>query len=151
MKARSQTIKQQIINRNITSEYIFADQASSQLSALTWVAQHDPMKADPESDEIIERYALAVFYFSAISNSNSIIASDWLTDQGICNWTGVICDTSINSQTPKVAGFRFLHSDGPLNGTLVGELFTTFKVCSSSVVCLVIWRTLLACSHNFQI
>ncbi len=133
IKVRSQTVQEQIIKRNITSEYIFENQASPQLSALTWVAQHDPMKADPESDEIIERYALAVFYFSAISDSSSIIATDWLTDQGICNWTGVICDTSINSQTPKVSGFRFLRSDGPLNGKLVGELFTTFKVCSSSI------------------
>lgn len=88
---------------------------SPQARAMRWIAYSDPAQLEPDNQIIIQRYALAVFFFNSYMffvqkvNAQQIIEHEngdqfqgvptvgwyaqdyWLTEKGICLWYGVEC------------------------------------------------------------
>jgi hypothetical protein len=63
---------------------------SPQKSALNWIVYEDPAKVAPNSESMLERYALAVFYYG--SNTHEWKSTDnWMTGKGTCLWHGIEC------------------------------------------------------------
>lgn len=82
------------------------DQAGSpQREALCWISDFDDYNIDATNDNkeaIIQRYSLAVVFFSTFSNRKlsgsenigGLINMDFLTAQHECNWEAIMCDHS---------------------------------------------------------
>jgi hypothetical protein len=53
----------------------------------------DPLLTDYSDEDIVQRYALMVFYYSTEANQwwNS---SGWLTEQDVCSWDLIECDAN---------------------------------------------------------
>jgi hypothetical protein len=63
---------------------------SPQKSALNWIVHEDPAKLAPNSESMLERYALAVFYYG--SNSHEWKSTEnWMTGKATCLWHGIEC------------------------------------------------------------
>ncbi len=140
---RSSKVQQLLIEKNVSFGELFMEKDSPQSYALEWVAQYDPLELDPTSEEIIGRYALAVFYFSATAwHTDQYVPSQykqtWLSYQGLCHWTGVICNENIDDEKggqSKVVGLYFSSENGFVDGPLVRELFVAFQVRISFTMC----------------
>lgn len=65
---------------------VFRDPLSPQSLALTWL-QDDPITMNPgrSIEKVLERYALAVFYYST-SGPSWTVGSFMLTDEDVCEW-----------------------------------------------------------------
>ena len=113
---------------------------SPQFRAYNWINRLDERVLCPENVEneqhngvsysaLLQRYILAVFYFSMLGNDWSLCSADamlnnceteeqrWLSETSECNWYGITC----NEQN------RVTHLDLPnngLDGTLPVELFS---------------------------
>ena len=79
----------------LSGEEAFFDVNSPQYRALLFLAEHDPLKLNPHdpqlSTQIIQRYALSVFYF-ATGGPSWKHRVYWLTGQHECGWQYVICN-----------------------------------------------------------
>mmetsp|Transcript_33340 Transcript_33340/g.69450 ORF Transcript_33340/g.69450 Transcript_33340/m.69450 type:complete len:691 (-) Transcript_33340:929-3001(-) len=87
---------------------------SPQARALRWIAYSDPARLEPEDPVMVQRYALAVFFFNSYmffaAKSGAVqkidpkdeqaqgvpiagwyVQQHWLTESGICRWHGVQC------------------------------------------------------------
>jgi hypothetical protein len=76
--------------------------------ALVWLTDYDQAKMKPSDDALLQRYALAVFYFSTFPNVdiNNVAAQEqagrwnsndlWLSDKGFCAWHGVSCGAHLH-------------------------------------------------------
>lgn len=104
-----------ITEESITPKDVFssnADTSSPQQLALNWLVYDDPAYLGYDHPALLDRYVLAVFYFSS-SNSQKAdhqggwaVSTNWMTGEGICNWHGVECvpreqeATAENDYTP---------------------------------------------------
>lgn len=64
------------------------------VEAFNWIVDRDPMKLDPHSESLVQRYVLAVIYFSFNSLGWDANGDDWMTGISECKWKGVKCDDS---------------------------------------------------------
>ena len=98
-------IMTRIVDEEVTSKDMFdetsktaSSSSSPQQSALNWLVNDDPAKLPYDHPALLDRYGLAVFYYSS---SNSIQTSfkqggwknstNWMTSSGMCNWYGIEC------------------------------------------------------------
>jgi len=66
--------------------------STPQKDALNWILNDDPAKLNAKSSGILDRYALAVFYFSTKADQMPWTQMDgWMTEKGICEWYGIQC------------------------------------------------------------
>uniref|UniRef100_A0A7S4I8Y2 Leucine-rich repeat-containing N-terminal plant-type domain-containing protein n=1 Tax=Odontella aurita TaxID=265563 RepID=A0A7S4I8Y2_9STRA len=87
--------------------------STSQFRALRWIASKDPRRLDPDDPELMERYALTSFYFSAGgADSVRLVDEDgnldvqrqwtkyygWLSSMPACAWAGVDCHIHTSEQ-----------------------------------------------------
>jgi len=96
-------IMTRIVDEEVTSKGVFDEtsktsSSSPQQSALNWLVNDDPANLGHEHPALLDRYGLAVFYYSS---SNSLQTSfkqggwknstNWMTSSGICSWYGIEC------------------------------------------------------------
>jgi Leucine rich repeat/Leucine rich repeat N-terminal domain len=104
------------ILRNISGSETLTDSASAPFKALYWVDQLDEaLICASDSSALIQRYALAVFYFS-LNGPSWNQSSQWLGSSTECKWYGVTCDSA-----DKITGIVLKENN--LTGTLPQEFF----------------------------
>ena len=100
----------QNVLRNMSDTGKMTDPSSPEFLALKWLTTGDPQKLSPNNmtqrNDVIERFSLAVFYYStggsdgaedaAIDESESPRkawkdSTGWLTGESVCDWKGVSC------------------------------------------------------------
>lgn len=112
---RFNEILDSIVMLGISNTEVFLDYSTAEYHALRWVTYSDPAHLDPDDPVILERYALAVFYYSSyiaytkIAGQQTPIEFDnqqyegvpnpgwmrkdyWLSEKGVCMWWGVRCE-----------------------------------------------------------
>ena len=74
-----------------------------QCRAIRWLALKDPAKLDTDDEFLLQRYALAVFWYSTFGMAEQAEGNEeaeehywtehdgWMTGSGICSWAGIIC------------------------------------------------------------
>ena len=60
--------------------------------AMCWLIHTDKSGITPGSSKMKERYALAVLWF-ATKPEVWHTSTNWLTNESVCNWYGITCDT----------------------------------------------------------
>lgn len=111
---RYQEIRQAVILQGISKEEMFDDETSAEHDALRWIAYSDAARLPTDDPNLVQRYALAVFYYSSYKDfvrdhgeQKPIEIGDkqyegvpvagwhrrdyWLTEKGYCTWYGVSC------------------------------------------------------------
>jgi hypothetical protein len=89
---RSNNIQKILVAADVTSQEVFdmTDKNSPQNQALRWIAKEDSANLPTDHPALLDRYILAVFYFS--SNTESWVSLDnWMTKAGHCSWHGIQC------------------------------------------------------------
>ncbi|KAL3936248.1 MAG: hypothetical protein SGBAC_008391 [Bacillariaceae sp.] len=90
LSGRAGDIQKLIVDNGVTPMEILGDKTTIQHKALLWVANEDPAKLKTYDSALMERYMLAVFYYS--SNPDEWTTQDgWMTGTGYCAWYGVEC------------------------------------------------------------
>lgn len=99
-QARFDTIQSRIIETGLTSQQDLKKEDSPQFKALQWVYKEDKAQLDANHPNILERYALAVFFHSTTEENNgaNVVSSwkdskGWMSEAGVCEWHGVQCFT----------------------------------------------------------
>jgi hypothetical protein len=76
----------------------FSDARLPQKYALEWLAKVHPMKVSVVDEFMLERYILAVLFFSTTLNAGGVVDptwthtnDNWMTGEGYCSWYGVEC------------------------------------------------------------
>lgn len=113
---------------------------TAQNLALRWLTDDDPAKLEPDDDAILQRYALAVFYFSTyvasefqddvaqVQQGGWKYMDYWMSDKGICLWYGVSCpahlhegvqETHYNENSDVI---KLNLTDNNIRGTIPSEL-----------------------------
>ena len=74
-----------------------------QCKAVNWLALKDPMKVATDDKFLLQRYALACFWYSTFGLAEDTEGHDdaelhywtehtgWMTGAGLCSWQGIIC------------------------------------------------------------
>lgn len=92
---REHEIYSRIVESGMTDKSTFVVPGKNpQKQALKWIVHEDPAKLPHNHEALLERYALAVFYFgtNAIHPLESWKSSEnWMTEIGYCLWEGVEC------------------------------------------------------------
>lgn len=95
---RTKEIRTVIVNSNVTPQSVFrATRTNPQQLALDWIVNEDGAKLSADHPALLERYTLAVFFFS--SNGNEWKTSDnWMSSKGHCSWYGIQCVARDNDE-----------------------------------------------------
>jgi Leucine-rich repeat (LRR) protein len=91
---RQQEIQARIVESGMSdlSSFDVTGMKNPQKEALKWIVHQDPAKLPPNHEFLLERYALAVFYFGTNGPIEGWKKSDnWMTKTGYCMWFGVEC------------------------------------------------------------
>jgi len=102
---RIEVIKQRIIEAGLTNSRDLKNLQSIPFYALRWLSDTDEALLSPGDDHLLERYALAVLYYSSrpdiakahsngkwwLFNSKKNRFANWMTGAGVCEWQGVLC------------------------------------------------------------
>lgn len=147
--SRKETILSLVTDQDISDPADFEDSSSPASKALQWIASEDkaqlPLPGDDEAPDnaeqgLLQRYAMAVFYFSqqvesATGNEEGALRRRlekatpeelanrqqfdalWTSERSICLWTGVTCNDH------KMMTDLYL-SESLLRGTIPQELFS---------------------------
>ena len=104
-EVRYQSLRHVVLESTFTSQPVLDAVGTAQNLALRWLTDDDPAKLETDDDAILQRYALAVFYFSTYVASEISDQSTgsgelkggwtymdfWMSDKGVCLWYGVSC------------------------------------------------------------
>jgi len=75
-----------------TNTHLFDISDTPQKMALDWIIHTDKKQLDGKDEELMERYSLAVLYFSTLLKNK---ASIWLdVENSACQWEGIMCEGS---------------------------------------------------------
>jgi len=90
---RFESFKQRILAFNISPESVFASGGGSspQQQALDWIVLEDPAHLPYDHEVMLDRYGLAVLYYSTNADNQWKDTTNWLTKKGICSWHGIHC------------------------------------------------------------
>ena len=89
--SRQNEIKSLIVDSGLTKRSVFdLSEWNPQKKALKWITHEDPAYLSTNDDSLLERYALAVFYFSTHRDSWKR-SENWMTETGYCLWEGIKC------------------------------------------------------------
>ena len=128
--ARFAALQDTILSSRFTADKHLNTDGTAQNLALRWLTDDDPAQLEVDDDSILQRYALAVFFFfGSAGASNTWKRNDyWMTDKGICLWYGVAClphfhegveETHYNQNSDVV---KLNLTDNSVAGTLPSEL-----------------------------
>ena len=153
---RFEAIKTQLLRLRVTHPSALDDMNSAQHAALKWIADDDPRRLDPSNEYLAQRYGLVTLWFSTTeteykwhipaeyaqdednnnrvrkltSNNGTSIWTrheNWLTDKGICQWEGVVCDSDKNASISESDGqvSRIQLKNNNMHGLICKEIYTT--------------------------
>jgi len=97
---RIERFHQMFLDMEVSSQDDLDTPGTAQHSALEWVANSDGAKLRADDHLAMERYILAVLYYTTAGTDDQEAPSEsghwqdathWLTKSGICNWHGVTC------------------------------------------------------------
>jgi hypothetical protein len=129
-QVRYDTLRQIILESQFTSMTTLDMPGTAQNYALRWITDEDPANLLEDDDALLERYALATFYFSTYvyaeivdaeqeggsnssnpngnPNDNDSINGGWtymeywMSEKGICMWFGVSCAPRIKQGVREI-------------------------------------------------
>ena len=87
-------MQDQILQWNISDEATIFDPTSAQYQALDWLVHVDPARfnvRDTELSILMERYVLAVLYYST-NGPEWTYQEGYLGELSVCSWHGIHCD-----------------------------------------------------------
>jgi hypothetical protein len=149
---RFEQIKKRILDGNVSEADLFAigsgnkkdKETTPQQAALDWLVSEDPATLPPDHEALLDRYGLAVLFFSSTNTAEHGSAGwkqhdHWLSAKGICSWHGVEClpkeqeATAENNYEPFTTKYdenNFVIAikldSNQIKGTIPGELGTAF-------------------------
>ncbi|KAL7561927.1 hypothetical protein ACA910_022487 [Epithemia clementina (nom. ined.)] len=112
---RFNQIMDHIVLQGVSDPQHFLVSTSSQSRALRWIAYSDKARVDPDDSMILQRFALAVFFYDSFMHFQQKagkqkpieteddqyegvpvagwkIQTNWLSNSGFCSWFGVECE-----------------------------------------------------------
>lgn len=114
---RFNTLRTTILDSGFTGEDHLDTTGTAQNLALRWLTDDDPAYLQTDDDMLLQRYALATFFFSTYVRSEyqdeqkdkEEKAADewnnmdyWMTEKGICLWWGVVCPPRLHEGVEEV-------------------------------------------------
>jgi Leucine-rich repeat (LRR) protein len=136
-EARLGTLQSKIIEAGITSEADFKV-GTDQYHALDWLSNHDKAQLDPEDPFLVQRYIMAVVFYSFGDDIDRVkpdagwtTQTRWMTEAGYCNWYGVSC---ISASDTKEVGNGSVESISLESNDLVGTIPTELVGLSNLMV-----------------
>jgi hypothetical protein len=108
---RYKEIRSNILESTFTSQAMLETKGTAQNLALRWITDYDPSQISTDDDMLLQRYALAVFYFSTQLNTNMQDENgdgawdkmdNWMSDKGICLWYGISCPPHLKEGVEEV-------------------------------------------------
>jgi hypothetical protein len=98
---RIEAIANKVVEAGISTTQQLTTEGTAQYHALSWLSNVD--KTNPDNPHILQRYAMAVFFYSTSGSSDHVNhvsgwqdQESWMTGKGICIWYGVECQMSDN-------------------------------------------------------
>jgi len=113
-QVRYDGIRTTITGSAFTSEKTLDTPGTAQNYALRWLTDEDPGKLQADDDAILQRYALATFYFSTYVYAEIVDSQNggsgggwtygdyWMSEKGICMWFGVSCPPHLKEGLEEV-------------------------------------------------
>jgi hypothetical protein len=83
------------VEKIISAEIPSFQLGPSQIEALNWLADDDPANLDLDlvsTNELLERFIIALLYFSTGGKKNLDDSSGFLSAVSVCGWIGVVCE-----------------------------------------------------------
>ena len=80
---------------SVSDPSLLSNRYSSQGKALDWILFTDERRLCPTDKDLVQRYALAVFYY-ATDGDKWIARGNFLRDVHECGWSGIVCDGNRN-------------------------------------------------------
>lgn len=141
-EVRFHSIRNAILESAFTAATHLDAEGTAQNLALRWLTDFDPATLETDDDALLQRYALAVFYFSTYLNAELhdeqtsgvpkeggwVKMDNWMSDKGICLWYGVSCPPHLHegaevSQYNENSDVLKLNlTDNNVAGTIPSEL-----------------------------
>lgn len=142
---RFNAIRDTVLESAFTDAKHIDTHGTAQNLAIRWLTDDDPTRMEPDDDAILQRYALATFFFStyvsteykdqSAEGANSTVddfewnnMDHWMTDKGICMWFGVQCPPHLHEGMEEVVyngNNDILHlnlTDNNIRGTIPSEI-----------------------------
>jgi hypothetical protein len=141
---RFNAIRQVILESTFTSEDELNTPSTAQNLAARWLADDDPAKMKPDDDMLLQRYALATFFFSTyvrtefndqgLTPETGELSDEWnrmdwwMSGKGICEWYGVSCPSHLHNgqeeshYNENSAVIHFNLTANNIRGTIPSEL-----------------------------
>lgn len=95
---RIRDIHEKVLGEGLTSQETLEDPGTPQYHAVQWLANVDGAKLRAGDPYLLQRYVLAVLYYSTSGaedhvspNGNWADQTSWMSASGFCGWTGVEC------------------------------------------------------------
>jgi hypothetical protein len=95
---RFETIHSKIVSSGFTSVEALDKKGTAQYHAMRWLAGSDEASLDPEDPSLLQRYAVAVFFYSLGEDKDHVKPESgwksqqgWMTEAGYCTWYGIAC------------------------------------------------------------
>lgn len=108
-------IRSNIVESGLTSEGVVDAKGTAQNLALRWITDYDKANLDTDHDALLQRYSLAVFFFSTFVTINATHVfnsagtesewtnSDyWMSEKGICMWYGISCPSILHKGEEEI-------------------------------------------------
>jgi Leucine-rich repeat (LRR) protein len=135
---RFNAIMDQIVLHGISHTDAFLDYMNPEYHAIRWVSYSDPAALEPADPILLQRYALAVFFYSSyltfetiagmqspvvngdkqwegVPNPGWVRKDFWMTESGHCKWFGVTCEPKVIEDGDAAAVDRY-DENGPVWG-----------------------------------
>ena len=115
------------LDKSTTIETVLSNPSSAEYQALDWLvrSQEEPLSSFTLTDVdtvvdkqvIIERYILAVFYFSTNGPKwPNHVSVGWLSPLPVCQWAWIVCDDDTNM---RVQDFEFGENEVLTDGSML--------------------------------
>lgn len=140
-ETRYEVLRSVILESKFTSDTTLDLPGTAQNYALRWLTDEDPAKLSDDDDALLQRYALATFYFSTYVYAEIVDAENadtsaggwtygdyWMSEKGICMWFGISCTPHLKEGVEEVHYnensdvLRFNLTDNNIRGVIPSEL-----------------------------
>jgi hypothetical protein len=146
-KGRIKKMTKQIVNAGITDASQLSTSGTAQYHALRWLANVDPARLSPSDPNMLQRYALAVVFYSTSASMDHIDPisgwrkqDGWLTGSGFCSWYGIECQMQLGaSDADATAAITHYDANAPVtalnltDNRVVGTLPSEFTALTSLI------------------
>lgn len=118
----------------------FSDPQSAQSKALTWVSGSGTYPKMVRVERI-QRYALAVFYYSTFMQPHEFLqqptgwssSESWLTQQSECTWEGIVCNSNGNVASILLPD-HYLSGSLPVELAILRAHLTTIDLAKNNIL-----------------